>query len=820
MPTYPWYLKRFFVDGHEYNVVAVLTELGPTGGARFKGITIRTPDPKPCDFVNFEDSLVLQGYFQGTQFGANTNLKSVMPPFNMDHSVIEDIVRRTPEQFAVDTGFQRRCTGDVLGNVGPLTISINAESVEPRFFGELKEQEAYRDPNTGLPLTSPTWGTEQFNTQPDHYTDLGFPAGQLYLLTSSWETRSGRLAYRACDTSTATGPFPIDTQDELATFVHPSQNTLPPFPQPTSVPVLVDPIPATNAVNTATNGQRYFDAALGLAPFVPNPLHTRVQFWYDPRDAGPGFAAAGADVGDIYVNLWTAGAVPPGGTATATPTATRTPTPTTTVAPGQPTSTPTATPPVTGQGALLSIVPVGTPFTKADSDVKVVTIGKTEDANITMTVGQKLQVNVEIQNAVQLFAVDLHVGFDSSKITIQDSDGNPLNGIQVTPGNMPDVPRLIAANLVNSLPNGDIAYAASRLGAGMSQNGSGTVFSFVLQAVAPTNGPVSQTVVQFNQIQMLREDASTSVPLAGTAKLNLTINESPTNGAAAGRVLAQGRATTNEGSSVELGSATTVTDAQGHYTLVNTQGTYNLTAARPKYLPSELSNVAIQANGISGLPIVSLRGGDATGDGKIDLFDLVIVAANYDSAPPSNAQADINDDGAVDVIDLVLVGSNYGISGVQQGLTLKTDDLHKNAVNVAQVAAEMPAQVKPGEMFQVPVRVRNVQGLFGAQVKVQYDPSKLTLVDMNEDVAGVQAEAGAAFANGYIGANKATLGKTGTYSFAATRLNPDKAIDGDTTLVTLTFVAKTNAKPTVTVSEARLLDTEANSLPAKIAGSK
>ena len=208
----PWYLKRFFVDGHEYNVTALLT--GPTTGGNnlFKSITLRTPSPKRCDFVNYEDSLVLQGYYQPAryQFGEDTNILDVAPPFNAQHTIREDIVRRTPPQFAVSTGFQASCIGAVVGPVDPLTVTINDEAREPRFFGELKEM-FYETLTNGAPST-PLWSTEQFNTLPDQFTELGLPSGQLHLLTSSWQSKIGRLAYKGCDAIT-------DTQDELAAWV-------------------------------------------------------------------------------------------------------------------------------------------------------------------------------------------------------------------------------------------------------------------------------------------------------------------------------------------------------------------------------------------------------------------------------------------------------------------------------------------------------------------------------------------------------------------------------------------------------------------------
>jgi hypothetical protein len=52
---------------------------------------------------------------------------------------------------------------------------------------------------------------------------------------------------------------------------------------------------------------------------------------------------------------------------------------------------------------------------------------------------------------------------------------------------------------------------------------------------------------------------------------------------------------------------------------------------------------------------------DPNGDGVVDLFDLVIVAAAYyPGVPASDPRADVNGDGLVDLFDLVLVTANYG----------------------------------------------------------------------------------------------------------------------------------------------------------------
>ena len=44
----------------------------------------------------------------------------------------------------------------------------------------------------------------------------------------------------------------------------------------------------------------------------------------------------------------------------------------------------------------------------------------------------------------------------------------------------------------------------------------------------------------------------------------------------------------------------------------------------------------------------------------VDLYDMVVVAANYGVIPPYILAADIDGSGSVDLLDLVIVARNYG----------------------------------------------------------------------------------------------------------------------------------------------------------------
>ncbi|MFN8485318.1 MAG: hypothetical protein U0768_19950 [Anaerolineae bacterium] len=187
-PT-PWYLKRFYVDGHEYNVSAVLTAF-QSGQQSFKAISIQTPTPKLQYPVNRNLSQALQGYL----LGPDTANMSVMPPFNVQHTIRDDIRTITPDQFGVPPTDPNlaQCLGPWRG-VEPLTMRINSESVEPRFGVELRELPTAQDEGGGQ-----VWSTEQVHTLPDHYTDIALPPGQSSVLTTDWTSDSSTFAYKGC----------------------------------------------------------------------------------------------------------------------------------------------------------------------------------------------------------------------------------------------------------------------------------------------------------------------------------------------------------------------------------------------------------------------------------------------------------------------------------------------------------------------------------------------------------------------------------------------------------------------------------------------
>ena len=91
-------------------------------------------------------------------------------------------------------------------------------------------------------------------------------------------------------------------------------------------------------------------------------------------------------------------------------------------------------------------------------------------------------------------------------------------------------------------------------------------------------------------------------------------------------------------------------------------GTYRLRATRPRYLTAVAADVPCTAGAVTTMGSLDLPGGDADGNERVDLFDLVRISAHYRQCGTEagfDPLADLNDSGCVDLFDLVMVMGNY-----------------------------------------------------------------------------------------------------------------------------------------------------------------
>ena len=98
----------------------------------------------------------------------------------------------------------------------------------------------------------------------------------------------------------------------------------------------------------------------------------------------------------------------------------------------------------------------------------------------------------------------------------------------------------------------------------------------------------------------------------------------------------------------------------------------------------------------------------------------------------------------------------------------------------------LSAQVEEGDTVTVDIVVENVTDLYGAQVQLEYDPTLVTVLDANENMAGVQVEPGTFLSPDFIAQNEVDL-TAGRISYAVSQQAPHDAVDGSGTLATITF---------------------------------
>ena len=101
--------------------------------------------------------------------------------------------------------------------------------------------------------------------------------------------------------------------------------------------------------------------------------------------------------------------------------------------------------------------------------------------------------------------------------------------------------------------------------------------------------------------------------------------------------------------------------ADGTYTFdAMFAGTHDLVMSHALYLPAQLDACLIEGETAITAPDVTLLGGDLNGDKIIDISDLTLCGANFNT---TSSVADVNGSGYVDLFDIVLIGKNFGSTG-------------------------------------------------------------------------------------------------------------------------------------------------------------
>ena len=129
------------------------------------------------------------------------------------------------------------------------------------------------------------------------------------------------------------------------------------------------------------------------------------------------------------------------------------------------------------------------------------------------------------------------------------------------------------------------------------------------------------------------------------------------------------------------------------------------------------------------------------------------------------------------------------------------------------VISPQSREVAVGAMTTVDIRIENVNGLYGAEVHLTFDPSLLEVVDADVGMNGVQIEPGT-FPNPYFTAQNAVDQDAGKIDFAVSQGPNDFPVNGSGVLATVTFKGKAAGTRTVSFANALLSDQSGGQISA------
>lgn len=257
--------------------------------------------------------------------------------------------------------------------------------------------------------------------------------------------------------------------------------------------------------------------------------------------------------------------------------------------------------------------------------------------------GESFTITVRIDQAQSLGGFEFDLGYDRNIVQV----------VTITVGNFMFAPgrQVITLGPIISNDTGHAAFGAVSYGTGAGPSGS----DGILAVIRLTAQNVGSTPLTLSGVQLVSSSGTRQPATAQSGNLSVQSGV----GSISGSVTLQGRSNRCDAVLVALDTAPS-TAWPCNFTLYGVPaGTHRVSLFHTGYLSTTRSNVIVSAGQTTTLPPVTMRAGDTNGDGKVDIFDLVIVGISYNSQPVSDPRADINGDGTVNIFDLTLLGINY-----------------------------------------------------------------------------------------------------------------------------------------------------------------
>lgn len=161
----------------------------------------------------------------------------------------------------------------------------------------------------------------------------------------------------------------------------------------------------------------------------------------------------------------------------------------------------------------------------------------------------------------------------------------------------------------------------------------------------------------------------------------------------------------------------------------------------------------------------------------------------------------------------ILIGLLIGMALIVQSTTIQWATAAPS-VDTTITLSPNASSIVGCDMVDVEIWINDVTDLYGADVRLTFDPAILQVVDVNGGVPGVQIANGTFLQVGWSPFKVHADNTAGTIKYAITQFNPTLPVSGSGVLATITFQAKAVGNSDVAFTYTKLADRNGTELPA------
>jgi LysM repeat protein len=184
-------------------------------------------------------------------------------------------------------------------------------------------------------------------------------------------------------------------------------------------------------------------------------------------------------------------------------------------------------------------------------------------------------------------------------------------------------------------------------------------------------------------------------------------------------------------------------------------------------------------------------------------------------------RARVSDTANIPAVSIASV-SNAAVAGVprvKESEAVAAPATTQNLVTI--FLAPGNATIAAGETVNVDIRIQDADNLFGADVRLKFDPDIIEVVDANTLIPGIQITSGDfpdfSEGKGFVAQNTVDADE-GSIGYAMSLLSPAEPVSGSGRLASITFRGQSSGTTDISFTTVLLSNTKANQIPSERIG--